>query len=66
MGPKQSTPVVHASLSTAEQTFSQQSISRHAAYDTSQSLSGSIPLAVGDGRSAEHGDEDDDDSDYLP
>ena len=66
LGPKQSTQVAQATFSTAEQTFIQQSLNRHAAYDSSESLSGSLPLAVGDGRSAEHGDEDDDDADYLP
>jgi anti-sigma factor RsiW len=65
--PKQSTHVVNArDFSKAEETFIQQSLNRHAAYDSSQPLSGSLPLAIGDGRSAEHGDEDDDDSDHLP
>ena len=66
LGPKQSTPVAKAELSQAEKTFIKQSIDRHTTYDSSQPFSGTIPLVVGDGRSAEHGDDDDDDSDYLP
>jgi len=65
LGPKQSTPVAQAQLSPAEQTFIQQSLDRHAVYDSSQPLSGSVPLVVGDGRSAEHGDEDDD-PEHIP
>ncbi|HVF09528.1 MAG TPA: hypothetical protein VNA16_01925 [Abditibacteriaceae bacterium] len=67
LGPKDSTrSSVATPLSPAEKTFIQQSLDRHAVYDSAQPLSSSIPVVVGDGSSAEHGDEDDDDSDHQP
>ena len=54
-------------LTPEEKTFIRQSLDRHGAYDSSQPLGASLPLAGGDERSAEHGDnEDDDGEDYTP
>ncbi|MDQ3814504.1 MAG: zf-HC2 domain-containing protein [Armatimonadota bacterium] len=60
--PEKATP----QLSAEEKMFIQQSLNRHKAYVKSQPMGGAVSLPAGDERSAEHGENDDDDKGYTP
>jgi anti-sigma factor RsiW len=58
--------VADAPLTTADRMFIQQSLGRHKAYDMVQPLTGSMPLAIGDGRDGDGDGEESDDEPYTP
>ena len=53
-------------LTPADMAFIQQSLGRHKAYDIVQPLTGSMPLAIGDGRDGDGDGEESDDEPYTP
>lgn len=67
LSPKDAVRNTHATeLTSADKTFIQQSLARHDAYVTSQSLSSALPLHNSDGRDGDGDGGDDDGDDYTP
>lgn len=67
LSPRQAVHNVQATdLTAADKMFIQQSLARHDAYVTSQSLSSALPLRNSDGRDGDGDGEDDEGDDYTP